>query len=44
MILFVVGKFVLLGVSYDGKGVNFVFFFVYVEWVELCVFDEQGNE
>ncbi len=29
---------------YDGKGVNFALFLRHAERVELCVFDEQGNE
>lgn len=39
MMQFVIGEVMLYGVMYDGYGVNFMFFFVYVECVELCVFD-----
>ncbi|MFU1918700.1 AMP-binding protein, partial [Klebsiella pneumoniae] len=38
------GKPAPLGASYDGKGVNFALFSAHAERVELCVFDEQGNE
>jgi glycogen operon protein len=37
------GKPAPLGASYDG-GVNFALFSAHAERVELCVFDEQGNE
>jgi len=33
-----------LGARYDGKGVNFTLFSAHAERVELCVFDDQGNE
>ncbi|MDJ1652233.1 glycogen debranching protein GlgX [Raoultella sp. Ech2A] len=38
------GKPAPLGASYDGKGVNFTLFSAHAERVELCLFDEQGNE
>ena len=38
------GKPTPLGASYDGKGVNFTLFSAHAERVELCVFDQQGNE
>ena len=38
------GKPAPLGANYDGKGVNFALFSAHAERVELCVFDEQGNE
>ncbi|MCY3332306.1 hypothetical protein ECD76_17395, partial [Acinetobacter baumannii] len=38
------GKPAPVGASYDGKGVNFALFSAHAERVELCVFDEQGNE
>ena len=44
MIALTAGKPAPLGASYDGKGVNFALFSVHAERVELCVFDEQGNE
>lgn len=44
MIALTAGKPAPLGASYDGKGVNFALFSAYAERVELCVFDEQGNE
>jgi isoamylase len=33
-----------LGASYDGAGTNFSVFSEVAERVELCLFDEQGNE
>jgi isoamylase len=33
-----------LGASYDGTGTNFSVFSEVAERVELCLFDEQGNE
>lgn len=33
-----------LGAHFDGKGVNFTLFSANAEKVELCLFDEQGNE
>ena len=33
-----------LGASYDGAGTNFSIFSEVAERVELCLFDEQGNE
>ena len=33
-----------LGASYDGAGTNFSLFSEVAERVELCLFDEQGNE
>jgi glycogen operon protein len=33
-----------LGASYDGTGTNFSLFSEVAERVELCLFDEQGNE
>ncbi|MEX2552577.1 MAG: glycogen debranching protein GlgX [Actinomycetota bacterium] len=33
-----------LGASYDGTGVNFSLFSEVAERVELCIFDEEGNE
>ncbi|MCD6624331.1 hypothetical protein LSR23_22005, partial [Klebsiella michiganensis] len=44
MIALTAGKPAPLGASYDGKGVNFALFSAHAERVELCVFDEQGNE
>ena len=32
------------GASYDGKGVNFTLFSQHAERVELCLFDDYGNE
>ncbi|MDR9890140.1 glycogen debranching protein GlgX [Pseudenterobacter timonensis] len=32
------------GACYDGKGVNFTLFSSHAEWVELCIFDEAGQE
>ncbi len=33
-----------LGASWDGKGTNFALFSENAEAVDLCLFDEQGNE
>lgn len=33
-----------LGAAYDGAGTNFSIFTEIAERVELCLFDEQGNE
>lgn len=33
----------MFGVNYDGEGVNFVIFFVYVECVEFCFYDLSGE-
>src|SRR5690606_4081969 len=33
-----------LGATWDGKGVNFALFSAHAEAVELCLFDEAGNE
>ena len=33
-----------LGATWDGKGVNFALFSANAEGVELCLFDEAGNE
>ncbi|MFQ1003050.1 glycogen debranching protein GlgX [Modestobacter sp. SSW1-42] len=33
-----------LGATYDGTGTNFAIFSEVAEKVELCLFDEQGNE
>ncbi len=38
------GKPYPLGSSYDGKGVNFALFSENATAVELCLFDEQGNQ
>ena len=32
------------GATPDGKGVNFTLYSVHAERVELCIFDDQGNE
>lgn len=32
------------GASFDGKGVNFTLFSVHAQRVELCLFDQAGNE
>ena len=39
----VIVRFLCLSVSWDGFGVNFVLFLVYVMCVELCLFDECGE-
>ena len=44
MIALAAGQPAPLGASYDGKGVNFALFSAHAERVELCVFDEQGND
>ncbi|ATE56201.1 glycogen debranching protein GlgX [Actinosynnema pretiosum] len=33
-----------LGATYDGVGTNFTLFSEAGEWVELCLFDDEGNE
>lgn len=33
-----------LGARYDGSGVNFTLFSAHAERVELCLFDNEGNE
>ncbi|ADO46587.1 glycogen debranching protein GlgX [[Enterobacter] lignolyticus] len=33
-----------LGARYDGNGVNFTLFSAHAQRVELCVFDQDGNE
>ncbi|MCW2852498.1 MAG: glycogen debranching enzyme GlgX, partial [Nocardioides sp.] len=33
-----------LGATYDGSGTNFALFSEVAERVELCLFDEDGNE
>jgi isoamylase len=33
-----------LGAAYDGAGTNFSIFSEIAERIELCLFDEQGNE
>ncbi len=33
-----------LGATYDGAGTNFAIFSEIAERVELCLFDEKGNE
>lgn len=33
-----------LGAHYDGHGINFTLFSAHAEKVELCVFDDDGNE
>lgn len=38
------GKATPAGAVYDGKGVNFTLFSQNAERVELCLFDEQGQE
>ncbi len=38
------GKAYPLGASYDGSGTNFTLFSEVAERVELCLFDEDGNE
>lgn len=38
------GFFFLLGVIWDGKGINFVLYFENVIGVELCFFDVEGYE
>ncbi|VFS26811.1 Glycogen debranching enzyme [Yokenella regensburgei] len=44
MILLTPGKPTPLGASYDGHGVNFTLFSAHAQRVELCVFDDNGNE
>ena len=38
------GHFHPLGATYDGRGVNFALFSEHATAVELCLFDERGNE
>ena len=38
------GKPYPLGATFDGTGTNFSVFSEAAERVELCLFDEQGNE
>jgi isoamylase len=38
------GKPYPLGATYDGTGTNFAIFSEVAECVELCLFDDQGNE
>jgi len=38
------GKPAPLGASFDGEGVNFTLFSAHAQRVELCVFDDEGNE
>jgi glycogen operon protein len=38
------GSFYPLGAHYDGSGTNFAVFSDVAERVELCLFDERGNE
>ena len=38
------GKAYPLGATYDGSGTNFALFSEIAESVELCLFDEDGNE
>jgi glycogen operon protein len=38
------GSWYPLGATYDGEGVNFSVFSEVASRVELCLFDEQGNE
>ena len=33
-----------LGATYDGTGTNFAIFSEVAEKIELCLFDEAGNE
>lgn len=44
MSLLATGSPAPLGAHFDGKGVNFTLFSANAEKVELCLFDEQGNE
>ncbi|WP_333891614.1 glycogen debranching protein GlgX [Atlantibacter subterraneus] len=44
MSLLATGNPAPLGAHFDGKGVNFTLFSANAEKVELCLFDEQGNE
>src|SRR5262245_421906 len=37
------GRFYLLGVMWDGEGVNFALFSEHAERVELCLFDPSGR-
>lgn len=38
------GKPTPFGVNFDGKGVNFCLYSAHAEKIELCLFDEQGQE
>ncbi|MDT7759242.1 MAG: isoamylase, partial [Mycobacterium sp.] len=38
------GKAYPLGATYDGSGSNFAVFSEVAEYVELCLFDADGNE
>jgi isoamylase len=38
------GKPYPLGAKYDGLGVNFALFSENATGVELCLYDDQGNE
>lgn len=38
------GKPAPFGASYDGRGINFCLFSAEAEKIELCLFDEKGNE
>ncbi|MFD1330520.1 glycogen debranching protein GlgX [Methylopila musalis] len=38
------GRPTILGATPDGEGVNFALFSAYAERVELCLFDDKGNE
>lgn len=38
------GKVTPAGATYDGNGVNFTLFSQHAQRVELCLFDEQGQE
>lgn len=44
MSLLATGSPTPLGAHFDGKGVNFTLFSAHAEKVELCLFDEEGNE
>jgi glycogen operon protein len=44
MIRFAEGSPRPLGAHHDGKGVNFTLFSAHAERVELCLFDDEGNE
>ena len=33
-----------LGATWDGGGTNFSLFSEHAEWIELCLFDEDGEE
>jgi isoamylase len=38
------GDHTTLGANWDGEGTNFALFSAYASRVELCLFDESGNE